>query len=233
MFPKIPSYFKANESLVASYKKSFVDMSKVSDVHINTTLQTIRAMFENATGYNSSAVENLEDVEMNNTEMEIGRSIRRKLLNKTRRHSLGLEGHPAPIWDVASDWIARQKMLDCMLTLIYMARHHVKTMAVQQVSAPKDDSYRLAYIWTKAQILHDRIIAIYNTMADRAYTYDWDLEWDRTYYFLMLHQKALKIHTQFNFFFWIMAKIHHKYSVINLLYQTTPTTVPRPTIKKA
>lgn len=233
VFPKLPNYYKANENQTALYNKNSLDMSKVSDSHINITLQRLQGVFENITGYNISATENYDEIVMNDTKLEIINSVRRRLPRKTRRQGRqSLPWHGGDLyWDIAAEWVANQKMLDGMLTMIYMARHHVKTMAVQQVSAPKDDSYRLAYIWTKAQILHDRVIAIYNTMADNAYTYDWNKEWDRTFYFLMLHQKALKIHTQFNFYFWIIAKIHHKYSVINQLYQTTPTTLARRTTK--
>lgn len=229
VFPKLPSYFKANDTQAAIDRKETVDMSKVSDNQLNMTVLRLRAMYENMTGYNSSTLENFDDVVVHEMKIEVLNMTRRSLLNKTRRQGLPWFGYKDLSWDWASEHITRQRMLDGMLTLIYMARHHMKTMAVQQVSAPKDDSYRLAYLWTKLQILTDRIIAIYNTMAEKGWTYNWELEWDRPYYFLMLHQKALKIHTQFNFYFWIIARIHHKYSLINQLYQTTPTTQKRST----
>lgn len=227
VFHKIPSYLKANDTQAALYGKNMVDMSKVSDSHLNRTLQRLQAIYENATGHNASIIENYDDIVINATRKELFNKTRRTAFNNTRR-ALPWHGRFDPYWDYAYDYMARQKMADCMLTLIYMARHHMKTMEIQQVAAPKDDSYRLAYLWTKLQILFDRILSIYNTMAEKAYTYHWEMYWDRPYYFLMLHQKALKIHTQFDFFFWLIAKIHHKYSKLNLLYQTTPTTSAPP-----
>lgn len=205
-------------------------MSKVSDAHFNKTLQQLQTLYENATGYNASIIENVDDEVIHEIRTELFNKSRRNALNETRRHRLPYHGYYDPFWNRASDYIARQKVLDCMLTLIYMARHHMKMMHLQhiRVKAPKDDAYRLAYLWTKLQVLHERTSSVYNTMTRKAYTYTWDLDWDRPYYFLMLHQKALKVHTQFNFYFWIIAKIHHKYSVLNQLYQTTPTTQRRP-----
>lgn len=227
----MPSYLKANDTQASLNGKDIVDMSKVSDTHINMTLNRLQEMYENATGVNATIIENVDDVIINETKIELLNITRRKYGNKFRRAHIPWHGYKDEAWNWASSYAARQKIMDTMLTLIYMARHHLKTMAMHQIFAQKDDAYRLAYLWTKLEILHERIKAIYNTMADKAYTYDWQIEWDRPYYFLMLHQKALKVHTQFNFYFWIIAKIHHRYSLLNQLYQTTPTTQRRPTDK--
>ncbi|XP_026327887.1 uncharacterized protein LOC113236111 [Hyposmocoma kahamanoa] len=130
VFHKIPSYLKANDTQAAIHRKNFVDMSKVSDAHFNKTLQQLQTLYENATGYNASIIENVDDEVIHEIRTELFNKSRR---NETRRHMLPYHGYYDPFWNRASDYIARQKVLDCMLTLIYMARHHMKMMHLQHI----------------------------------------------------------------------------------------------------
>lgn len=204
---KLPHYFKANETQAIVDRSEAIDMSKVSHTIFNETIHRIKGIHAIATGYNESETENDEDLVINDTRTEIENLVRSKLLNKTRRHSLGLEGHPLAIWDVASDWITRQKILDCMLTLIYMARHQTNSM-VRTLATRRDAPYRMAYLWSKLQILHGKVKVIYNRMLGKANVTNWEPK-KKKKYLLKLHTKALKIHSQYNFYYFVISRMHH------------------------
>lgn len=206
---KLPHYFKANETQAFVDRNTAIDMSKLSDAVLNETIHRIRIIHENITGYNASAVkENVYDIEMNDSRMEIFNSIGRKLSKKTRRQarqSLPWHGRDK-YWDDASDWITRQKILDCMLTLVYMARHHVKAM-VKTLSNKRDSSYRLAYLFSKLETLHGKVKLIYNEMLRKADFKTWNEETNKK--IETLYKKALKIHSEFNLYYFIMSRMHN------------------------
>lgn len=221
VFPEIPEFFKINNTQANLHRKETLDLSKVSNFHLNKTILSLKNIFQNSTVYNSTVDE--EAKLLNETKIAITNNFRRSALTDTRRGDLPFFRYEIG-WSEASKFVMRQKILDCMLTLIYMARHHVVTMAKQQINAPHDDAFRLAYLFTKLVILHDRMISVYNTMAVKVYSLVWERQWDRAFYYLMLHQKAMKLHFQADFYFWLIAKIQHKFALMNQIYLTTPTT---------
>lgn len=215
VFHKLPQHFKADDVQAAMDRKQAVDMSKISHAMLNATIRHIQTVHQASTGYNASIIEDVNERAINDTEIQI--------FNKTRR-ALPWHGRFDPYWDYAYDYKARQKMWDCMLTLIYMARHHVLAMTLRG-STRRDSSYRMAYLWSKILILHSKIETIYNTMRKKANITNWDLK--KKKYVMMLHKKALKTHTQFNFYYFMIARIHH-----NLVDESNKSTLVAKTKQK-
>lgn len=208
---KLPHYFKANATQASIDRKQAVDMSKVPDAVLNETMRRIQSMHEASTGYNVSLIEDVSQQVLHET--------RTKILKDTRRHGLPWHGYKDLSWDWASEFIARQKMLDLMVTLIYMARHQLTAMNTQ-LSTRRDSSYRMAYLYSKLDLLRKKIKLIYNKMKSKASDTKWGLKKTRKY-LVLLHKNALKIHSQFNFYYFMIARIHR-----NLLDESVNTTVP-------
>lgn len=208
MFHKLPHYFKANDTQASIDREEAIDMSKVSDAVLNATIHRFQVMHESATGSNASMIEDVKEQMINETRTE--------KLSKNRRF-LPWHGSDDVGWDWAANYMARQKIFDCMLTLIYMARHHLKAMS--SMSNRRDSTYRMAYLWSKLQALSSKIKFVYNAMKRKANITSKDLK--KKKYLVTLYRQALKLHTKFNFYYFMMSRMHH-----NLVDELRSTTVP-------
>lgn len=215
VFHKLPQYLKADDIQAAIDRKEAVDMSKISDTALNATIHHLQKIHQASTGFNASIINDDNEQVINDTGIEI--------LNETRRQILPWHGVHDRYWNYATDYMARQKILDCMLTLIYMARHHVLALTVEKPTR-RNSPYRMAYLWSKIDTLHNKIKTIYKIMKKKTNTVN-EVPTNKSKYLVTLHRKALKTHTQFNFYYFIIARMHQ-----NLLVESVNTTTL--TVKK-
>ncbi|XP_060802399.1 uncharacterized protein LOC132902223 [Amyelois transitella] len=110
----------------------------------------------------------------------------------------------------ASDFNTRAKIMDNALQTIYMARHKIRQMEKEKHFNRKDTGYRIAFLYKYIRKLYRRLVDIYMTSLKRIKTTYKDAASSHDFMAAM-HQRAVRIHTDFLYYYWVMIEIDKRY----------------------
>ncbi|CAH4032967.1 unnamed protein product [Pieris brassicae] len=154
------------------------------------------------------------DIEKLKKKLNMSQNIDFTRMNDTRR--LGWHGGYYE-WQEASRYEVKLKVLDLMLQFIYMARHKVKRLEAERYFNPKDTSYRIAFLYRRLIRIFKRMNDIYSTMCKIKERKSLNMEHQ-----LFLHHKSAKLHVDFLYLWWVLVKLHEKYSLAHGIPNVVP-----------
>ncbi|XP_037294838.1 uncharacterized protein LOC119189405 [Manduca sexta] len=127
-------------------------------------------------------------------------------LNDTRRQVIRWDGDTLA-FKQASFHMTKQKALDLILQLIYMARHKLRELESCKYFSRTDTGYRIAFVYRHLRRIFKRMMDIYAIM------YKNKTKWFHQDWHLQLHTKATKLHVDFLYLWWVLIRLDEKYSI--------------------
>ncbi|XP_048004403.1 uncharacterized protein LOC125240543 [Leguminivora glycinivorella] len=115
----------------------------------------------------------------------------------------------------------RTKILDCMLQIVYMAKHYLKLFERKEYVDKTSNAYRIGVIARKLRMMYKKAIRILEILNIRQKKDTW-VKYETTAPALTLHHKVAKIHVDFLYFYEVLKRLHYKIRQLSKLPREKP-----------